>query len=66
MKLKEWIDRQPGDTRTEVYARLAEESGVSLQTISSVDRGMLLKSYPRAKAISEATGGAVTVEELCE
>ena len=29
-------------------------------------RGMRLKNYDRAKAISDATEGAVSIQELCE
>lgn len=45
---------------------LAERSGVSYNTIKSVRRGMKLSKYSVAKQISDATGGKVTVKELCE
>ena len=66
MTLTEWIDRQPELTRGEVYDRLAKESGVSAQTVGNIDRGMRLNTYNRAKALSDATGGKVTIRELCE
>jgi len=66
MTLTEWIDRQPELTRGEVYDRLAKESGVSAQTVGNIDRGMRLNTYNRAKALSDAIGGKVTIRELCE
>lgn len=68
MKLTEWIDARvtENQNRTLIYQWLADATGVSAQTISNVDRGMRLKTYARAKAISDATGGIVTVKELCE
>jgi transcriptional regulator with XRE-family HTH domain len=66
MKLNEWIDSRLKTTRHAAYAELAEKSGISVQTIANIDRGMRLNTYSRAKAISDATKGAVTVEELCE
>lgn len=70
MKLADWITLRvvatTGGTRSAVYVELSKESGVSTQTIANVDRGMRLKTYDRAKALSDATDGAVTVAELCE
>lgn len=71
MTLKEWIDSR-GVSRAQAYLELAEatcEPGrmpVSTHTIGAVDRGMKLRSYDRAKSLSEATGGAVSIKELCE
>jgi len=39
---------------------------ISLNTIANVDRGMKLNTYDKAKALSDLTGGAVSVAELCE
>ncbi len=44
---------------------LAVKSGVSLVTVSHCDNGMRLKNWEKAKALSDATKGAVTPEELC-
>jgi len=51
---------------------LAEKSGVSYTTIKAARKGMKIRLYEVAKAISEATRPApgkkplVTVEDLCE
>lgn len=69
MKLSEWIDKRTaksGGTRTAVREELAAASGVSVVTVNHVDNGMRLKNYEKAKALSDATKGAVTPEELCE
>lgn len=76
MKLGEWIQGEITNKRAtgkkDAYKRLAEaikESGgetVSSLTIESAAGGMLIKKYPKAQAISKATGGKVTITELCE
>lgn len=69
MKLGKWVETSALEwdcTVTSVYESLSEASGVSTQTISSVARGARMNRYDLAKAISVATQGAVTVEELCE
>ena len=50
--------------KTDLLKELAERSGVSLLTLQKITRGELLKLYPKAKLISEATGGKVTISEL--
>jgi hypothetical protein len=69
MRLNEWIDERLAKTKTsrwDVCQELAEKSGVTAQTIANIDRGMRLNTYRRAKALSDATRGAVSVAELCE
>lgn len=44
---------------------LERASGVSYGTIHKLARGGHRASYPTAKAIEQATGGAVTADELC-
>jgi DNA-binding transcriptional regulator YdaS (Cro superfamily) len=68
VKLSEWIDKKVSATRsrTSVRQELATISGVSFVTVTHVDSGMRLKSYEKAKALSDATGGKVSTEELCE
>jgi DeoR/GlpR family transcriptional regulator of sugar metabolism len=44
--------------------KLSEASGVSEHTIRAVARGMKLSLYPKALALSKATGGAVPVESM--
>lgn len=52
--------------KTEFLRRLAEKSGVSLLTLQNVERGGKIVQYPKAKQVSDATGGKVTIEDLCE
>lgn len=67
MKLRQWVTEQKGDrTRRDVLIDLAKASQVSLMTLLAVDRGAVMSQYPKAKAVSEATGGDVTIKELCE
>lgn len=40
--------------------------GVSSVTIENVSRGLKLKLFKKAKAISDITDGKVTIEEICE
>ena len=64
MRLKEYLDSKP---RGEL-ARLQERSGVTYGTIWNLANkpGEVLKTYDTAKRLSDATGGAVTIAELCE
>lgn len=50
----------------ETVARVAASSGVSEVTLRNVLRGMLISKYDVARRVSDATGGAVSVKELCE
>lgn len=48
-------------------ARLARESKLDYSTVWKIaKRDHRLTEYPKAKALSDATGGLVSVEELCE
>lgn len=61
--LSEWCDARGRGA----MADLARESGVSYQTIQKVaTHGQRVVRYDVAKAISDATGGEVTVKDLCE
>jgi hypothetical protein len=72
MKLGEWLDKfGPEKSRWAVCKELSaylETTGtpITAQTIANVARGYRLQSYDRAKALSDATKGEVTVAELCE
>jgi hypothetical protein len=74
MKFSEWIDKETVNrrmNRTQIIRELSEvltAKGlhISIATLSTCDRGARIKSYWRAKALSDATGGAVSVPELCE
>lgn len=69
MRLTEWVKEETvrrAVTRRKVLEDLALVSQVSLQTLLGCDRGMRLGSYLKAKAVSEATAGKVSLAELCE
>jgi hypothetical protein len=46
-------------------ARLKERSNVSYTTICAAKNGAPIKRYEVAKAISDATDGEVSIEDLC-
>lgn len=46
--------------------RLVRETGLAQRTIYAIRDGENRPRYATAKKISEATGGAVTIEDLCE
>ncbi len=60
MHLAEWIDSQPYGE----ISRLARETGLVFNTIQYLRFGRHIPSYATAKKISDATGGAVTLDEL--
>jgi DNA-binding transcriptional regulator YdaS (Cro superfamily) len=68
MTLHEWIDSQqaeyPSLSRTYFMQRLREVSGVSMTTLSALDRGARLTRADKAHALINATKGAVTLEDL--
>lgn len=52
--------------KTAFLRELAEKSGVSLLTLQNVERGGRIVRYDKAKQVSKATGGKVTIRDLCE
>ncbi len=69
MKLNDWIDQRvksSGISRAKVIEELAKASRVSLTTLISVDAGMTMGNYHKAKQISEATDLDVSIGDLCE
>jgi predicted transcriptional regulator len=69
MTLHEWITERSealGLSRRAIMEDLSAMAGVSVVTLSSVDRGARLTRYALARAVSEATGGQVSIQELCE
>jgi hypothetical protein len=61
MKLDAFL--KAGKISIDDFAAKAKTSGV---TIRNVSRGMRINKYDVAKRISVATGGKVTVPEICE
>jgi DNA-binding phage protein len=62
MRFKEWLSTQPHGT----MMRICRDTGLGLRTIYAVRDGVNTPRFATAKRISEATGGAVTIEDLCE
>lgn len=60
MQLSHWVEKQGRGA----ISRIWRESGVSCSTIYEALRGAPISRYPVAKAISDATGGAVSIDEL--
>jgi AcrR family transcriptional regulator len=61
MTLREFFDTHEVTTQA-----LADEAGVSRATVRNALAGMLISRYETARRVSVATGGVVTVQELCE
>ena len=53
-------------TKTAFLRELSDKCSVSLLTLQGVERGATMRRYDKAKAVSESTGGKVTVQDLCE
>lgn len=62
VNLKEYCEQEDALSLREI----AEKADVSYTTVKSVRKGMRVKLYDVAKRISEATGGEVSIKELCE
>jgi hypothetical protein len=61
MTLSDWLEAQPKG----VLTRLARDSGLAYTTVFFVAHGGSVKTLDTARKLSDATGGAVSVEELC-
>lgn len=61
MQLSQWVKREGRGAIT----RICRESGVAYSTIYTAYRGQRIGRYATARAISDATGGEVTVDDLC-
>jgi hypothetical protein len=62
MTLAEYVEREGRGA----LSRLVERSGLSYPTVMKAAHGEPVGLYATAKAISEATGGEVSIESLCE
>jgi hypothetical protein len=60
MRLKDWLASQPYGE----ISRLGRVTGLAINTIRNVRDGAHTPNYATAKAISDATRGAVTLIEL--
>lgn len=62
MRLKQWVAQQGRGELT----RLQHETKIAYSTLSLLASDHHVARYPTAVAISKATGGAVSIAELCE
>jgi hypothetical protein len=62
MRLRTWVKRAG---KGEI-ARIAHVTGASYRTVHELARDKRKASYATAKLVSAATGGAVSITELCE
>lgn len=67
MIFQKWADREIESKSLPSRRALWDEfEGVSDVTLEKIYAGGKLKNYDKAKAVSDHTGGVVTVKELCE
>lgn len=59
---KAWYEKQPRGTA----ARFDREGIAGHTTIHKLRHGGLLRDYAQAKRVSAATGGVVSIQDLCE
>lgn len=67
MTLKEYVEERTKNgkaTTNQVVMSLVESSGASRSTIYNVLRGLKIRGYAKALAISKATGNKVKVGEI--
>ena len=62
MRLSKWL----ADKGRGAKAELQRVSGVSYTTIQKAERGIPIRNYAVAQKLSEATGGDVSVRDLCD
>lgn len=61
MDFPSWAKAQPHGT----LKRIEREQGVGYMTLYRLKRGERIDSYDLAARISKATGGEVSIDELC-
>lgn len=70
MTLKDWMAREVAarglSSTTELVEEMRRVTGVSTVMIAGARLGRKFGRYSKAKAISDYTGGVVSVKELCE
>jgi len=66
MRLSEFVCDENGEPKRGEIARLVRITGISYPTVHAVARGAgYLRNYDRARRLSDATDGVVTVADLC-
>ena len=66
MNLQEWVARLDKAAKAAELTRLGKAARVSRETVRKAANGLAVGTYLRAKRLAAATGGSVTIEELCE
>ena len=67
MTFLEYVQAKKGQgSANKLITALAARSGVSKATLYNVLKGMKIKTYTKALAVSKATGGKVKVKDLVE
>lgn len=61
MDFPSWAEKQPHGALTQ----LARETGCAYVTLHRLKRGGRIDSYSLAERISRATGGEVSIDDLC-
>lgn len=61
MRFSEWVGTQPRGT----LKRLERQTGVGYTTLQRLRLGQTLVRYDIARKLSEATGGEVSIDDLC-
>lgn len=61
MDFRTWAEAQPHGT----LKRIERETGVAYTTLHRLKRGDRLDSYALAERVSRATGGEVSIDDLC-
>jgi hypothetical protein len=75
MKFPEYVKQQVNaknkgseqkTNKTQFLKEFSVKCGVAFATLTSLERGLQLVRYDKAKQVSDATGNKVTIRELCE
>lgn len=61
MRFPEWVQTQERGA----LKRIERQTGVGYTTLMRLNSGDTIARYDVAKRISEATGGEVTIDDLC-
>lgn len=62
MRLSDWVEQNGRGA----LMRLSERSGVCYPTVHAIYSGTQTPKYDTAEKLSDATGGEVTIAELCK
>ncbi len=70
MTFADWVAKElkkvPDLSKTRFLREFGKKVKVSLVTLQVAERGGKIRRYDKAKAVSEGTGGKVSVYDLCD